>query len=108
MDFCQISELGFTGTITETYYAGWGDALSKTNPTEEKLTNWAVVQTLGVTRTVTKEIYFGNTVGPLNFQTHTEGVYEKRFLAKGMSTMLFNYLAVGLDIYILVYPLYEM
>ena len=41
-------------------------------------------------------------------QTHTEGVYEKRFLAKGMSTVLFNYLAAGPDIYILVYPLYEM
>ena len=92
------------------YYAvGGGDVLSKTNPTEEKLGNWAVVQTRECNcRTVTKESYFGNTAGHLNFQTHNEGVYEKRFLAKGKSTVLFNSLAAGLDIYILVYPLYEM
>jgi hypothetical protein len=92
------------------YYAlGGGGVLSKTNPTQEKLANWAVVQIWECSgRTVTKENYFGNTAGPLNFRTHTEGVYEKRFLAKGMSTVLFNSLAAGLVIYILVYPLYEM
>jgi len=59
-------------------------------------------------RTITKESYFGNSAGPLNFQTHTEGVYEKKFLAVGMSTVLFSSLVAGLDIYILVYPLYEV
>ena len=95
------------------YYAGrwgWGGGvLSKTNPTEEKLGNWAVVQTCECNcRTVTKESYFGNTAGRLNSQSHNEGVYEKRFLAIGKSTVLFNSLATGLNICILVYPLYEM
>lgn len=109
VDFCQISEFSVAGTTTETYCVVLVGGLSKTSPTGEKLANWAVFHTRECNcRTITKESYFGNTAGPLNFQTHTEGVHEKRFLAKGMSTVLFNYLAAGLDIYILVYPIYEM
>jgi len=56
---------------------GGGGVLSKTKPTEETLANWTVVLTHECNfRTVTKEGYFGNTAGPLNFQTHIEGVYE--------------------------------
>ena len=55
-----------------------------------------------------KKVSLETLAGLSNFQTQTEGVYEKRFLAKGKSTVLFNSLATGLDIYILVYPLYEM
>jgi hypothetical protein len=96
---CQISDLSLRGYhhLIILHYAG--RVLSKTNPAEEKLSKLAVVQTHEFScRTVTKENYFAYTAGPLNFQTHTEEACEKRFLAKGMLTILFNSLATGLDI----------